>query len=364
MSFFKKMFGGKSESQAKVPASQPGKDYVASTTVEPPVVPTPILGGAPSPTDPHQEPDPAFGHPLAFKARRYAQFGDLEGLEHFYQAHQGDDAHLIVKAITDNNDFSERLEEWGYAAKDSATAQLFCGQNFHWRAWEARGGRLAKDVSGGQWKLFGTWLDEAEAYLHRAKDLNPRDAEPWAALIGVHLGKSGASQAAAEAMLDQVHARHPSHLPAHLATLTHTLEKWGGSHDAMYEFARRITQREPDGSPLHTVVPGAILERSVYYIIEKDADGANAYLQSSETRNFLYEAYLKSSGSDQLTQTCLTPIVHNWFACAAIYSQLKVGRVALQKMGAAITDRPWAYFGMPVIGQVNELRDDFGYDPV
>lgn len=361
MSFFKKLFGGKKSASSGPSATPPPQ---GPPRPDPPVPDPPTPDGhSGTPTDPYAEPDPGFGHPLSNQARQYARLGDLNGLAAFYEGKRGDEATIIVEAVCKNNDFSGLLEDWGLKASQSATAQLFCGTNFNWRAWEARGGRLASEVSGGQWNLFGTWLDEAQKHLQKAIQLRPGDHEPYHRMIYVLLGKHGATLESQE-YLQKVNQIHPNCLMAHLATLTHTLDKWGGSHAAMWKFARDVSARSPEGSPLHALIPAAIIERSVSYMIDKDTEGANDFLQHQDTRDELYQAYLMSSGSNALLDTPLTAVVHNWFACALIYSQLKVGRDALQKVGSQITDRPWAYIRMPVIGHVNELRSDFGYPPI
>ncbi len=361
MSFFKKLFGGKSEdkpnnSNSTTPDSN--ANPAESTQVDPPSPPQSEQESTPS--DPHRPAAPYLNHDLGVQARKYAELGDFKGLDQFYRSKAGDDATLIVSAVTNSNDFTDRLEEWGYQYKDSPTAQLFCGENFNWRAWEARGGRLAKDVSGGQWEVFGTWLEEADNYLARAQELDPRDPEPWYRSIGVLLGREGASERS-QTLLDNVLQRHPYHLSAVLHTLTHTLEKWGGSHEAMNDFAQRIHTEAHVGSPLHTVVAAAHLERGVYYIIEDDVDGANEFLRSDAATDFLWVAYQKSLASGKLPSTSMTYLVHNYFACALIYSGLQGGREALLLVGDEITDRPWAYFGNPVWGHVNKLRKSFGY---
>ena len=365
MSFFKKMFGGKSEGKStekKPAASSTPANPAVDTKIDPPNLPQagPAPGAEAVPSDPHRPAAPHLDHILGFQGRKYAELGDFKGLDQFYRSKAGDDATIIVSAVTNSNDFTDRLEEWGYQYPDSPTAQLFCGENFNWRAWEARGGRLAKEVSGGQWEVFGTWLGEAEKHLTRARELDPRDPEPWYRSIGVLLGQQGASTLS-QPLLDNVLQRHPYHLSAVLHTLTHTLKKWGGTHEAMNDFARRIHTEQHEGSPLHAVVAAAVLERSVYYIIEDDYDGANAYLRSADAQNFVWAAYQKSIGSGKLKQTSMTYLVYNYFACAHIYSNLKHGKDTLELMGDQITDRPWAYFGNPVWGHVNDLRKDFGF---
>ena len=314
-------------------------------------------------TDPNAVPDVAFGHHLAETGRRLARMGDLKGLESFYLKHRGDDATIIVNGVCQNDEFSPVLEQWGLKDKRSATAQLFCGENFSWRAWEARGGRLASEVSSGQVNVFHTFLSEGAQHINQAMALRPDDPEPYYRMIRIRLGLNG-SDPEARNLLEKVRQRHKWHLLAHSATLTHLCEKWGGSHAEMFHFARTMTQNEPNGSPLWALIPMMIIERSVYFTIENDYEGANKWLRSDEVINELHDAYMKSAGSEQFAETPLSPVVHNWFACNAIYSNLKIAKEALGKVGHKVQERPWVYISVPAYKHINDLRKDYGYSPI
>lgn len=314
-------------------------------------------------TDPHTTPDVAFGHHLAQTGRRLARYGDLKGLESFYLQHRGDDATIIVNGVCQNDEFSPVLEEWGLSAKRSATAQLFCGENFSWRAWEARGGRLASEVSSGQADVFITFLNEGARHINQAISLRPDDPEPYYRMIRIRLGLNGSDPEASN-LLEKVRQRHKWHLLAHMATLTHKCEKWGGSHAEMFHFARTMTQNEPSGSPLWALIPQMILERSVYYTIENDYEGANKWLRNDDIVTELHNAYMKSIGSGQMGETPLTPVVLNWFACNLVYSNLKVAKETLEKVGHRVQERPWVYIDAPTYKHVNGLRKDYGLTPI
>ena len=304
-----------------------------------------------------------MGHPLALQARNLVETADLKGLDTFYKMHTGDEATIIVEGVCKQNNYSDLLENWGMEASKSATAQLFCGVNYSWRAWEARGGRLASEVSGGQFSVFHTWLLEAEKHLLRSIELDPANPAPYFRMLRVLLGLNGHCPQALN-YLKKVQERQADHLLAHMSFLTQTCKKWGGTHEQMFQFARQTSQNAAEGSKLHTVIAQAIIERSVYYMMENDHAGANTFLQSDDTRNELYAAYEKSAGSDKMDESPLNPVVYNWFACNLIYSQLKAGRGALAAVGDKLTSRPWVYISAPLYGHVNELRSDFDMDPI
>ena len=211
--------------------------------------------------------------------------------------------------------------------------------------------------------MFGTFLAEAAKHLNAAMQLRIEDPEPYYRMIRVRLGLNGADPEV-DSLLEKVRQRHKWHLLAHMDALTHKCEKWGGSHAAMFEFARSRTRNEPAGSPLWTLIPMMILERSVYFTIENDYEGANSWLRSDAVIDELHDAYMKSAGSQMLVETPLTPVIHNWFACNLVYSNLKVAKEAMGKVGHKVQERPWVYIDVPAYKHINNLRKDYGYPPI
>ena len=319
----------------------------------------------PLPLDINDDPDFKNWHAIGRHGNYLLDAGNQEAFVAFYQAQKGDGRTLLLEACAKNLAHSEMFELWARQSPKNAVVQLFAGANLSHRAWEARGGKLASNVGGGQWEVFLLWLSAAYRHLQASIELDPSDAEPYHRTMRVLIGDSSLSDKFIEDYFAETVKRRPDHLLAHQDMLTRLTEKWGGSHDMMFDFANRITNAAPVGSLLHTLTPMAIIERMVYYTINGDYDGGNQYLKSPEVRDKLAASYAKSVDSSKLQQTPLTPILFNWMAAALIYSNVKVGRKeCLDKMGDRVTDRPWAYISMPVFGIVNELRGDFGLPPL
>ena len=65
----------------------------------------------------------------------------------------------------------------------------------------------------------------------------------------------------AQRRFDEVVARHPWHRIAHEHMLQYRCEKWFGSHEEMFEFARATAERAPDGSLPPRLIAVAHVER-------------------------------------------------------------------------------------------------------
>ncbi|MEM7035533.1 MAG: hypothetical protein AAF570_01065, partial [Bacteroidota bacterium] len=320
---------------------------------------------AAAPSDPNTTPDPGLGAEIVDKGRALVRARNFAALRDLYVSHQGDDRTILLEGVCKQLGNSDALETWALQSPKDAVATLFAGTNYCFQAFEARGGRLAKDVQGGQWALFGKFLSESAKMLEASIAADPSDAEPYHRMIRVLLGDNALSTRSYMDYFEEARRRRPHHLYAHMDALTHKCEKWGGSHHQMFTFARESLKNAPDGTLLATLIPMANIERMVYYRIENDVDGANNFLRSENAKAELHDAYMKSVGSPNLEQTPLTPVLYNWMAANLIYSASKVGRQeTLQRMGNQITDRPWAYISMPVYGHVNDLRKDFRLPPI
>jgi hypothetical protein len=306
------------------------------------------------------DPDFGFGHPISRHGQRLLDVRDFAAFTDFYKSIKGDGRTLLLEACARNLDNADLLEEWARSDGKSAVAQLFAGAAYNHKAWEARGGRLAKEVGDGQWQLFGLWLKEASKYLQRAIQLDPADAEPYHRMMIVLNGDSGLSDKTLKQYFDLTVQRRADHLYAHMDMLTALTAKWGGSHELMFKFAESVASKAPANSILTVLRPQAAIERMLGFIIDKDYDAANAYLRSEEVQRKMQACYaIVQLGA--FKGHPMAPVYYNWLAAALIYGNAKEGKKeCLEHMGDRITARPWAYISMPVIALVNDLRADFG----
>jgi hypothetical protein len=123
------------------------------------------------------------------------------------------------------------------AEETDPLAWLVLGAATVTRAWKVRTAARAQHVSQAQFKAFFELLEEAEAYLYRAAELDPAEAAPWAQLVtsgrGLQVGIDLVRR-----RFEAVAARCPDHRIAHQQMLQSLCRKWSGSHEEMHAFAR------------------------------------------------------------------------------------------------------------------------------
>jgi hypothetical protein len=137
---------------------------------------------------------------------------------------------------------------------DTAVGNLFRGVYYIHRAWDIRGSDVAHNVQRNVWSEFHQGLHIAQESLLRAAKQDPEDPTPFAFLAGavakgLELSKEQAFEWFAAAI-----ARDRTNSTAHFARLSALCEKWGGSHEAMFAFARGTMGRCPDDGYLRVIL--------------------------------------------------------------------------------------------------------------
>jgi len=76
--------------------------------------------------------------------------------------------------------------------------------------------------------------------------------------------------------------RDPAYWPTHRDTLMALAEKWCGSHDLMFAFARDTAEAAPPESGLAALVAAAHVELWLYFHMKDDRDGAIVHIRGGE----------------------------------------------------------------------------------
>jgi hypothetical protein len=139
---------------------------------------------------------------------------------------------------------------WVQAEPDNPDAHLVRSRSLMFRAWEVRGTGWSNSVNERSLQEFLRVLELAGTEADAAARLLPADPNPWAQRILLSVPLSADRPAMEEAWREVVR-RDPGHREAHDFKLMYLSEKWLGSHEAMYLFARTATAGATDGSPLH-----------------------------------------------------------------------------------------------------------------
>jgi tetratricopeptide (TPR) repeat protein len=101
-------------------------------------------------------------------------------------------------------------------------------------AWQARGGGWASTVTSQGWKLFAEELKTAETHLVEAHQLHPEFPEAATIMISVSMGGSG--NVSPRKWFDRAVTAQFDYRPAYMSLLWALRPRWGGSHEAMYDF--------------------------------------------------------------------------------------------------------------------------------
>lgn len=156
---------------------------------------------------------------------------------------------------------AETFKQWSELEPSGTTYALYGGSLIR-DAWAIRGKVPSEQVPREAWTLFRDGLKAAEAVLWQGVEQFSESADSWVGLMttarGLELGPAEIHKRFSEA-----HKLAPFRGDVCNAMLQGVCEKWGASHDEMFNFARWVERNAPADSAAHSVVPLAHFERVV-----------------------------------------------------------------------------------------------------
>lgn len=153
-----------------------------------------------------------------------------------------------------------RVAQWATAEPANATAALLHGALEVDRAWDVRGGALAKNTRRSRLTGFMEILDRAEHWFRTAAKLDPTDPTPWQWLLYIARGQQ-VPPAETLARHDGLVAVSPEHFMGHFMAVGSLSPMWGYSREFMYRQVQNWTSTAPAGSLLHALIFVAHMER-------------------------------------------------------------------------------------------------------
>ena len=294
--------------------------------------------------------DKALGDEYARRLRSELEQGLwTEAFQAVDQARDWDDREFLSWTLTDFPGRPKWIDEMVAANPNSPTAYLMRACHTLKWAWEARGGGKAETVEGEGWDAFHQRLQNAEVDLQRAGQLDPDDPTPHAYLLITALGLEKGPQEAS-AILAEARKREQWH---HVALSNYQMlctQKWGGSHELMFDVARQIDREAPEGNGCHTLVAEAHIERWLYAVHwDKDAQAAREYFERKDVAEEIDRAAQLYLQSPQLKKTRRLYVDRGIFAfCFADGLNWKAAREQFEAMGPGVPQYPWALAGDPV----------------
>lgn len=248
---------------------------------------------------------------------------------------------------------SDELFHLAAEQQDNPDLWLWFGSTMIGEAWAIRGGGYASGVGEDRFKMFFTTLVKAHDPLRAAAQLLPGDATPWSELLTWAMGMQRREDA--DEFWRECSSRCSTHWHGHWTRLQILCDKWHGSHEEMYAFARETVRRAPEGHPLVAMLPLAHAE----YRLRALTDGPS-FREILRLNNELYSAdhiaELKAAGDKW--RAAMRPHLreieaHHYFGAYYFHAiahdetdDTKVrARWHLTQAGARVAEVPWGYEG-------------------
>ncbi len=236
---------------------------------------------------------------------------------------------------------SPLVEKFAQGNQDNPRARYLYGHYLNKKAWDARGGGFADSISNKNAETFLGLQRKAELEFLRAYEMDQSFVGIFSVLISIEIG-SGNRQKAQQIYND---ARRvvPDQFDYHLEMLILLTEKWLGSDEEMFEFARENADRASNtGGALNGLIPAAHFE--IWLVLEEgeDEDYFNKPLVQEEIQ-LAYEGFKNLSKGDGFSQQHQRYLALNYFAFTfQMMGDYKTACTIYEEIGGHHGGRPWA----------------------
>ncbi|CAM3978037.1 hypothetical protein GCM10009799_35050 [Nocardiopsis rhodophaea] len=256
---------------------------------------------------------------------------------------------LASAAVGRSGEVFDLLED-GMSGADASDILLWLGSTLISEAWKIRGGGYAPSVGEDRFKLFFASLGAAEEPLLEAAKLRPDDPVPWHQMLAYGMGMS-LDREQQDQIWANVAQRSRFLVESNWRRLQVLCEKWHGSHEEMYAFARETVALAPPGHPVTYLLPAAHFEyvRSVFEDLVGDEGKTWAYAKFQlEHWSDAVIAELRSAAAKWITATPGPTShhldAHHYFGwCFYEAQEQDAARWHLQQVGNHVVANPWGY---------------------
>lgn len=260
--------------------------------------------------------------------------------------------------------FSPMLDDWVREEPDNTDCLILRADIGTDWAWHARSSSLAHLVSSRQWELFYERLVAAASELMAARSLCISDPLVYSAAVHnkIGLGEENSKDLVPFKVHDglNTHSNEPLLYSARISTLRFFCEKWHGSHQQMFQYAREITHQLSDGHPLWVLIPLAHVER---VMIEKVANYWKRTSVQNEIINSFRSAFPGEAGTTVQAKSAAEKsrewFSRNYFAfCLAATGHVQEARSQIRIIGKRpISSWPWCG-----LQRYKAFIETFGFD--
>ena len=291
--------------------------------------------------------DPTLGYPPARQVQMAARKGDWRSVAEIFRREKDPSCRgLLVGVAADVEESEKWLDEWTAQQPQNGEAWLMSGRRWAMRGMAARGSGKATDVKEDAWDPFYDALRHSDEQLEKASALLPTDPLPWMYRLSVSM-LFGDDLSQRQGFYEEGKRLAPNYGGLHLVAVYAVTEKWGGSHELMFDVARQAMAAAPaTGTVVPLAVAFAHVERWLYiWAFDEDQKGAEAYFRSRDVIKELHAAWERCGGA----QGPAAITASNMFAfCFWKAGEKKAAKECL-KIANGVVDTnnfPWCYGGM------------------
>jgi hypothetical protein len=216
------------------------------------------------------------------------------------------------------------------------------------KAWKARGGGWAAEVTKEGWKGFEKHMVAGRDHLTEAWNLNPEWPESATQMIKVAMGGHASAEETPRFWFDRAVAAQFDYSPAYEALMWSLLPRWGGSHQELYVLGRECLET----ARFDTQVPFAYLQAFEYIL--RDYGSTLDYFKIPG----VFED-LQALADGYLGEPSMQPH-HDWYrsfkvAVAVRCNQWEDARSFLDKLEGAPDENAFARTGLKSADTIGEI---------
>jgi len=233
------------------------------------------------------------------------------------------------------SDYYAPLLEQYQKSGTSELRRLVAAVHATFRAWEARSGAYARELSQPQIDGFSHYLGQAHAQLVQSFATPSLQAQAAARLVRVAMGLSDPELA--QAAYEQCVALQPTSLLAHIFYFNVLTPKWFGDEDVLEDFVDNVS--DPN---LRDLLQAMYLVE-LQSIMDEETTIAKQEMQN-RNQHRIDKLLAKKP---RLEDTLPSIYFNNYIACLSEnLGQTAIRNQFLQTLENRITIYPWAYFGL------------------
>ena len=210
------------------------------------------------------------------------------------------------------------------------------------KAWIARTGDWAKNVSQKQHEIFREWLSKADKELELAQVSNPNYPNNYSTEMFIHRS-GGTDFETFQSIFQKATSIDPLHFDAHHEMSLYLAPKWYGDYESGLQFASETLKKIDGNHPLNVMMLNAHIENWIYLGFEEKEQECQEYFNQPHVIDdcmAVFEDFMHSPMNLE------HPNMLDFLSCLAfVLYQMDMNRDAkemLKMMGGHFVSYPWS----------------------